>query len=132
MDTDSDTDTDTDERSWTYKVDLKTGGTQAVSEAVIETVAYLTGTNETEIPPLWKYVNPEALDAILDHGDDPGTECRVTFPYLGYVIECIGTEELRLTPVGEADMEDKVDAENLVDAEDADDVVYSKGREDVV
>ncbi|SFR86779.1 hypothetical protein SAMN05216559_0263 [Halomicrobium zhouii] len=41
------------------------GDEQAISRAVIETVADATSREETDLPPLFRTIDPEAVDALL-------------------------------------------------------------------
>jgi len=57
------------------------------SEAVVSAVAARDGVDETELPPLYDAVDPEALDVLLasTRGDGPG-RASVEFEYADYSV----------------------------------------------
>jgi hypothetical protein len=61
------------------------------STAVIRAVAAHDGVDETELPPLYDAVDPDALDALLasTRADGPG-QASVTFEYAGHTVVVSG------------------------------------------
>lgn len=57
------------------------------STRIIEAVAAATGTDVTQLPPLYEYVDPEALNTLLEaKSEDRATSPRLSFGYAGLVI----------------------------------------------
>lgn len=60
--------------------------TDSASEAVITTIAALTDTEPTELAPLARIIDPDALDALVERGatnDDRGVQ-ELWFTYAGF------------------------------------------------
>lgn len=57
-----------------------------VSTTVVTAVARASGTDPTELPPLYEHVDPEALNALVTHNfNRPGhVDLTVTFTFNGY------------------------------------------------
>lgn len=58
------------------------------THAVVESVAQRAGVDETELPPLYDAIDPDALDAIFDHRGDWPSDAgpRVIFSYAGFEV----------------------------------------------
>lgn len=56
--------------------------------AVIEAVATRAGVDETELPPLYDAVDPDALDNLVARwaGGSPQSAGHVRFQYYGYTV----------------------------------------------
>lgn len=67
-----------------------TPNSEAPSRAVVSAIAEADGVDETELPPLFHAVDPDALDALFRPGRREATESRgsgtVTFGYHGYEV----------------------------------------------
>lgn len=71
------------------------------SEAIVTTVASVTGEEPVELSPLYDAVEPDALDALFEHAgrtDDPGSQ-TLTFAYVGYQISVSGDGTIEVTAV---------------------------------
>lgn len=53
------------------------------STAVLETVKKATGTDPTELAPLYEYVDPDSLDSMCAHTTPNEASVRVSFDYSG-------------------------------------------------
>ena len=62
--------------------------TNPPTAAVVESVAGRADVESTDLPPLYDAIDPDALDAIFDHGDNeaPGLGPRVIFYYGGFEV----------------------------------------------
>lgn len=68
----------------------------APSEAIVLEVASRTGMDPFDLPPLYQYVDPEALDRLVL---GPGS-CRATFEYAGYEVIVHETNHVDLRELG--------------------------------
>lgn len=59
-----------------------TGTRPTVSERVIQTVAEITNSEPSELPPLYNAVDPEALDALIEGMPDG----EILFTYVGHEV----------------------------------------------
>lgn len=90
----------TDERSHQTDVSKPWSAERRPSEVIIEELSSLTGIDPIDLPVLYDYVNPEALDALmLSESTHSDNSIRVTFEYDGYIVSChnqfgISIEEL--------------------------------------
>ncbi|WP_225741159.1 HalOD1 output domain-containing protein [Halorussus halophilus] len=58
------------------------------STVVVETVAAAEGVDTIDLPPLYEWIDPDALDEfVADEADDPR---RVRFDYAGYEVTVEG------------------------------------------
>lgn len=83
-----------DDRTQTFS------GEKSPTLAVVETVASVTGTEPTALPPLYDAVNPDALNALFESSDSRATtDLQVSFAYNGYDVVVRGgpTLTVRLT-----------------------------------
>jgi hypothetical protein len=63
-------------------VTIATDDELPVSQAVLETIADATATDAMNLPPLYRAVDPEALDALLvPRGSDDGAPVTLAFDY---------------------------------------------------
>lgn len=71
------------------------------SQAVVEAVAAVTDRDPTTMPPLYYWVDTDALDGLLTHdGADDAAEVHVSFDYDGVdvVVASTGTLEVCASP----------------------------------
>ena len=75
--------------------------TESVSVALLTSVAWLDGTDQTNLPMLADCIDPEALDDLFAHSTD-GTgqraDCTLTFQYAGYEVCVESSGNISLTP----------------------------------
>ena len=62
------------------------------SIAVVEAVSEASGTDPTRLPALYRAVDPDALDAIVDPTAKPIRYATVEFVYHGYVVTATTTD----------------------------------------
>lgn len=70
----------------TYVTTFDPDAGERASEAVVTAVAAVSGKRPVDLEPLYEAVDPDALDALIDHarrGDDDGTH-ELWFAYAGY------------------------------------------------
>ncbi|WP_227356863.1 HalOD1 output domain-containing protein [Haladaptatus salinisoli] len=61
------------------------------SIAVVEAVAAVTGRDTTDVPPLYDFLNPDALDALATvRGGNTVDDVRVEFTYDGVEVSVTG------------------------------------------
>lgn len=86
---------DTDERPITVRHDWEQSREPSVS--IVEAVAAATGRPVTNLPPLQKHIDPDALNALLSHG--PTSLVDITFTYADATVSVNknGVIEIRLT-----------------------------------
>lgn len=68
--------------------------TESVSIEIVQRVATATGRDESELPPLYESVNPEALDSLVDSLSAPSVS--ITFTYLDFTVTVTGTGTVQL------------------------------------
>jgi len=72
------------------------------SAAVVARIATAENVDETELPPLFHAIDPDALDALFESGrDGPGetrTSGSVTFAYAGYEVHVSANGSVDVTP----------------------------------
>lgn len=56
---------------------------EAPAEAVVTTVAEVTGQSPLEMEPLFEVIDPDALNMLFDSLDDRPSSVTVTFDYCG-------------------------------------------------
>lgn len=56
----------------------------------------LTGIPATKLPPLYDFVDPDALVQIFTDDDEPREDLLVSFQYLDYTVELTGTHTGRI------------------------------------
>lgn len=66
-------------------------GDEAPSEALVDAVAAATNNSPTDLPPLYRTVDVDALDAVISNGASSAAE--ISFSYAG--------TEVRLTAAGD-------------------------------
>lgn len=69
------------------------GDVEPPSMAVVEAIADLTDRDPVACPPLYDYVDPDALDRLVSHGG----EVRIDFEYDGYEVE-VSDETVTVRP----------------------------------
>lgn len=82
------------------------GDGQHVSRAVVETVADATSRDVTDLPPLFRVVDPDALDALLAPRPSGCAESMgLTFEYADcrVTVERSGADTVSITAAIEAD-----------------------------
>nr|WP_049890303.1 HalOD1 output domain-containing protein [Natronorubrum sulfidifaciens] len=71
----------------------------SVSMAIVTAVASERGVSPTELPPLYEWINPDALDALFEPTRSSGPRHgHLEFTYDGHeiVLECDGTLEITI------------------------------------
>lgn len=85
------------------------------SQAVSRTVAAVEGVSQTELPPLYGSIEPDALNAFFDAPQSVSdSERRVSFTYLNYEVDVHQQGEIALTEVSELETEDRSRSRNLL------------------
>lgn len=72
-----------DEQHARYTTHVSVEGRNSVADAVAMTVATVRDCDPTDLPPLGKTVDPDALNDIFT-GKDRGTAVNVSFEYAGF------------------------------------------------
>ena len=75
-----------------------------VSIAVVYAVAATRGVDPLEVPPLYDWIDPEALDALFDQAIVPTADGRnrhVEFRYDGHDVTISATDDLEIRIDGE-------------------------------
>lgn len=68
-----------------------------LSQAIIAAVAEEEGVDPTELPPLYRVIDTDALDSLFRTDRESGrSEGRVVFPYRGYEITVYSTGRIEL------------------------------------
>lgn len=62
---------------------------EPISSQIVEAVADSKDTKQTELPPLYDTIDPDALDIIVQEDS-----ITVSFQYAGYAVEVCGTTEI--------------------------------------
>lgn len=68
------------------------------STAIITTVASLAGVPADELPPLYEYADPDALDGLFDSAD-ARSDLQLSFSYLDYDVTVHQEGEIVITNV---------------------------------
>lgn len=79
--------------------------TDQISQAVVEAVSEAEGIDPTELTPLYRAIDPDALEALFEpqlQGKGGRVAGEIHFSYHGYVV--------RVTATGEVDLEDTPDS----------------------
>ncbi|ELY58925.1 HalOD1 output domain-containing protein [Natronolimnohabitans innermongolicus] len=72
-----------------------------VSVAVVTAVATKRGVEPTDLPPLYEWIEPDALDSLFEPTRTAGPRCgRLEFVYAGHEIVVERDETLELTVDG--------------------------------
>lgn len=59
----------------------------SIVEQVVDEVSRIEGVDQTDLPPLYDVVNPDALDSLLGDADrESEGDVRISFSYSGYVV----------------------------------------------
>lgn len=66
---------------------------ESASTQVVEAVTELEDVEQTELPPLFNAIDPEALDIIVQENN-----ATVSFQYAGYAVEVRGSTEIIAQP----------------------------------
>ncbi|MFC4436679.1 MULTISPECIES: HalOD1 output domain-containing protein [Natrialbaceae] len=83
--------------------------------AIVRAVADRRGVESSELPPLYDWVDPEALERVFDPpASDPTSERRFVFDYAGHTITVEQEDSLSITvgetttgPTAESDSSDE-------------------------
>ncbi|RLM89078.1 HalOD1 output domain-containing protein [Haloarcula sp. Atlit-7R] len=79
----------------TYHVQFDASRDGGASHAVVTALAAVTGNGPTEIEPLYDVVDPDALDALFQHGsDDSKSGIAVSFELDGSDVTVYSTGEV--------------------------------------
>ncbi|TYL40170.1 hypothetical protein CV102_00890 [Natronococcus pandeyae] len=98
----------------THSIGSSGGGRSrcTIGLAVVQTVADRRGVEQSELPPLYDWVDPEALERIFDApASDLGGERRFVFDYAGHTITIQQKDRLSIT-VGEAATEPTAESDS--------------------
>lgn len=68
------------------------------SQAVVETVARADGRGQTDLPSLYEYVDPDALNTLVRTGGKNGGAVSVSFPMAGYDVTVHGRGQVAVHP----------------------------------
>lgn len=77
--------------------DINTDGESAVSETVIEAVAETANVDTTALPPLYYYVESDALNKLFGRRRTGASAITTEFVYDGYEVRVIGGDEVTVT-----------------------------------
>lgn len=91
----------------THSIGSSGGGRSrcTIGLAIVRTVADRRGVESSELPPLYDWVDPEALERVFDAPtSDSMSERRFVFDYAGHTITVEQDDELSIT-VGETTTE---------------------------
>lgn len=69
---------------------------ESPSEAIVSTIASEKRVAETDLPPLYEQVDPEALDKIVTGYSGDGIQ--VSFTYSGYHVHIQNSDKIEITP----------------------------------
>lgn len=69
------------------------------SEAVVQQVANSKDVDALDLPPLYRTIDPEALDALVESDGSGGTELDIEFVYHGYDVTVTGEGVVRVDAV---------------------------------
>lgn len=78
----------------------RTARIESATEAVVNAVSELTGSDPMDLEPLYRAIDPDALEAMVATGPvEAGAETRVSFSYSGcdVVVSCDGVVEATRT-----------------------------------
>lgn len=79
----------------TYRVEYDWPGTQPPSVALVEAMAVVTDTDENDLDPLYRSIDPEALDDLFAHAPGAsGFDGRLTFTYCDHTVTVHGSGEI--------------------------------------
>lgn len=88
---------ETAETAGPYYAQSDWGRSTGPSAAVVEAVAAVTDRDPTTMPPLYYWVDPDALDGLLTHdGSDAAGEVHVSFDYDGVDVVVDSTGRLEI------------------------------------
>ncbi|MFO7926854.1 HalOD1 output domain-containing protein [Natronomonas sp.] len=77
--------------------DMNVDGETTVSETLIEAVADAAHVDTTVLPPLYYYVDPDALDKLFARGRTKSPAITTEFVYAGYDVRITGGDEVTVT-----------------------------------
>jgi len=81
-----------------YRIEEDADGRPA-SETVVMTVAAVTGTDPTSLPPLYHAIDPDALDSLFSSPRDVGDRVgRTTFQYAGCAVTVASDGDVLVEP----------------------------------
>lgn len=60
---------------------------ESAAEAVVRAVSAETGIAPTDLPPLYSFVDSDALDELFTSADGDGRRHSVSFDYFGYRVQ---------------------------------------------
>lgn len=76
------------------------GSDEQISMAIVRAMSAIDGRPPEELPPLGRYLDPDALDAVFDTGSDsssPGGQ--LSFTYNEHRVTLVNGEYLELSPI---------------------------------
>ncbi|MBV0902752.1 HalOD1 output domain-containing protein [Haloarcula salina] len=69
---------------------------ESPSEAIVSTIAAQQHVAETDLPPLYEQVDPEALDKIV--ASYTGSSIQISFTYSGYHVHIQNSDRIEISP----------------------------------
>lgn len=69
---------------------------ESPSEAIITAIAAKERVPETNLPPLYSQVDPDALDTLV--ADQSNDSIQISFTYSGYTVRIRDSEVIEITP----------------------------------
>jgi hypothetical protein len=87
----------------TYRAVHDWSENRALSTTVVLAVRRVLETPETELPPLYEHVDPDALDSLFAsiNSEQVRADGRLTFPYAGLLVAIEADGAIRLSTSGE-------------------------------
>lgn len=73
------------------------------SIATVMAIADFTGTDPTDVPCLYEYVNLDAVDALVEAHDSRDGELTLTFTVKSVAVTIAGTDSVTVRPLASAD-----------------------------
>ena len=69
---------------------------ESPSEAIVATIAAKESVTETNLPPLYGQIDPDALDTLVAGQSNNGIQ--ISFTYSGYTVRIRDSETIEITP----------------------------------
>lgn len=73
------------------------------STATVMAIADLTGADPTDVPCLYEYVDPDAVDTLVEAHDSRDGEFTLTFTVESVAVTIAGTDSVTVRPLARAD-----------------------------
>lgn len=69
---------------------------ESPSEAIVTTIAAEKSVTETSLPPLYEYIDPDALDSLVT--GQPNDSIQISFTYSGFDVHIQNGEKIEISP----------------------------------